>query len=270
MEQSMRDKHDETGAAWNVAAGVYEREEKEDIALLLSGRSKLLTPELHILQGLKPWCKSAIHLQCAGGSDTLSLWNMGASKVVGVDISQKMIEIARRKSKILNAPAHWYCCDVMDTPHELDASADLVYTGKGALPWMMDIQAWARVVERLLIPGGRLYVFEGHPLDWVWDMESSTYQFSSRTGNYFMETPITDRGWPIYADPIEEHAHKELLHVHEHQWTLGEILNSLVKVGLQLELFEEYSEVFWNQFPNIPGELLSRLPHTFSLLMRKL
>jgi hypothetical protein len=42
-----------------------------------------------------------------------------------------------------------------------------------------------------------------------------------------------------------------------------------VDAGLGLLRFEEYPEPFWNQFPNLPEDLTHRLPHTFSLLMRK-
>jgi ubiquinone/menaquinone biosynthesis C-methylase UbiE len=269
MDKIDKGKHQETGVAWNVTAAIYERDEEEDIAMLRAGGTSLLPLEQRFLQGLNTWCERAIHLQCAGGSDTLSLWKMGASEVVGVDISEKMIAVARRKTAALGAPARWYCCDILDTPHELDASADLIYTGRGALPWMMDIQAWARLVARLLKPGGKLYVFEGHPLDWVWDMDAATYQLSAKTGDYFSETVATDRGWPMFSMPVQEHAHKDQLHVHEHQWTLGEIMNSLVAAGMQLEHFEEYPDLFWNQFPNLPADLARCLPHTFSLLMRK-
>lgn len=269
MDKTKRDRHKETGVAWNVTAAIYERDEEEDIAMLRSGSNSLLSPEHRFLYDLNIWCGRAIHLQCAGGTDTLSLWNMGAAQVVGVDISEKMIAVAKRKSTRLNAPARWYCSDVLDTPHELDNTADLVYTGRGALPWIMDIQAWANVVARLLKPYGRLYVFEGHPLDWVWDMEATTYQLSSRTGNYFSETVITDRGWPLFSDAIQGHASKDQIHVHERQWTLGEIMNSLVATGMRLERFEEHPDLFWNQFPHLQPELFGRLPHTFSLLMQK-
>ena len=57
--------------------------------------------------------------------------------------------------------------------------------------------------------------------------------------------------------------------MHERQWTLGEIMNSLVATGMRLERFEEHPDLFWNQFPNLQPELAGRLPHTFSLLMRK-
>jgi len=188
---------------------------------------------------------------------------------VGIDISEKMLAVARRKSTLLRAPAHWYCCDILDTPHELDNTADLIYTGRGALPWIMDIQAWAGVVVRLLKPGGKLYVFEGHPLDWVWDMKATSYKLSSRTGNYFSGKVVTDRGWPLFSDAFQEHVNKDEFHVHERQWTLGEIMNNLIATGMRLERFEEHPDLFWDQFPNLPAELSGRLPHTFSLLMRK-
>lgn len=269
MDPIKRAQHQETGVAWNVTAAIYERDEEADIALLRSGGNSLLAPERRFLQGLHTWCRRAIHLQCAGGTDTLSLWSMGAAEVVGVDISEKMLAVARRKTAALGAAACWYCCDILDTPHELDHTADLVYTGRGALPWMMDIQAWAGVAARLLKPGGTLYVFEGHPLDWVWDMDASSYQLSSRTGDYFSETIAKDRGWPMFSTAIQEYTPKDRLHVHERQWTLGEIMNSLIAQGLRLEHFEEHPDLFWNQFPHLPPELASRLPHTFSLLMRK-
>jgi len=124
-------------------------------------------------------------------------------------------------------------------------------------------------VARLLKPGGKLYVFEGHPLDWVWDMEATTYQMSSRTGNYFSEAVVTDRGWPLFSAHIKKHAKKDQFPVHERQWMFGEIMTSLFAMGMCLERFEEYPDLFWNQFPHLPAELLGRLPHTFSLLMRK-
>jgi SAM-dependent methyltransferase len=270
MVEKDRERQKETGVAWNVAAAIYERDEEKDIALLRSGTSIIHPIELRFLQNLITGCGRAIHLQCAGGTDTLSLWKMGAAEIVGLDISEKMIAVARRKSTALGASANWYCCDILDSPHELDHTADLVYTGKGAIPWIMDIQVWAGVVARLLKPGARLYIFEGHPLDWVWNMEASTYQLSGLTGNYFSDEAVTDRGWPMFSDPIQDHANKDQFHVHERQWTLGDIINSLVAANLRMEHFEEHPALFWNQFPNLSAGLAGRLPHTFSLLMRKL
>jgi SAM-dependent methyltransferase len=275
-EMSDKRLHQVNKAAWEVTAAKYEEEEAGDIALLRGGGNNLLAPERRFLQDLGSWCRRAVHLQCSGGLDTLSLWRQGVAEMVGIDISERMIASARRKSEALGAPATWYCCDVLESPHELDGSADLVYTGRGALCWMMDIRAWARVVARLLKPGGRLYLFEGHPLDWVWDTEAETFQFHPEHGYYFSEA-LDGECWP--APFIERSAlpsggtrlaKEERPAVRARQWTLGPVMNSLVEAGLALERFEEHPELYWNQFEQVPAELAARLPHTYSLLMRKL
>ncbi len=268
----MRDaasQHAETGQTWNETAALYERDEAVDIERLRRGENLLKAPERRRLGNLSPWCHRAIHLQCAGGTDTLCLWLQGAREVVGIDISRRMIDVAARKTKALGAPALWYCSDVLNTPRELDGTADLVYTGKGAIPWMMDLTAWAQVAARLLKPGGRLFVFEGHPLDFVWDERASVFQFDDLHGHYFSDEVITNRGWPIGSDAVQKHPQKDRLQVHERQWTLGQIINSLIEAGLILERLEEYPEPFWDQFKNIPNDMMRRLPHTFSLLMRR-
>lgn len=259
--------HQQTGDAWDQAAARYERSEADDITALRSGGNSLLAPECRILGDLRPWCQRAIHLQCAGGTDTLSLLAQGAQEVVGTDISPRMIGVARRKAEALGAPASFFVCDTLKVPHELDSTADLVYTGRGALPWMMNIGAWAQVAERLLKPGGKLYVFEGHPLDWVWDMEASEYRLDPVRGDYFSEE-LSDERWPNpMLDGIV--GDRDRPRAREHQWTLGDVLNALVTVGLRLEHFEEHPDLYWGQFPHLPDDLTRRLPHTFSLLMRK-
>jgi ubiquinone/menaquinone biosynthesis C-methylase UbiE len=136
-----RQLHQDNRAAWNEAAHFYQHEIEQDVAFLRTGGKNLMAPELAILADLGSWCRRAIHLQCAGGRDTLSLWNQGAAEVIGIDISDVMIQCAQIKSQQLNAPARWYCCDLMGAPAELDGTADLVYTGRGALNWLMDIAA---------------------------------------------------------------------------------------------------------------------------------
>jgi SAM-dependent methyltransferase len=263
-----RKEHQENRAAWDETAAIYERDLERDIARLRAGGSSLLAPERRLLHDLGAWCGRAIHLQCSGGTDTLSLWTQGAAEVVGVDISARMIAVARRKSDALRAPASWHRCDVLETPETLNGTADLVYTGRGALPWLTDIRAWAQVVSRLLKPDGRLYLFEGHPLDWVWDTNAATFQLDPQRGDYFAETARGER-WPApFLDALELSPEKKP-RLHERQWTFGPILNSLVEAGLRLERFEEHPDLYWNQFENLPSETAARLPHTFSLLMRK-
>ena len=90
------------------------------ISRLQQGDTSFITHhELPYFSDLPSWCKRAIHLQCSGGADLLALWKLGAKEVVGIDISERLIQSAHRKSNALNAPASWHCCDVLDTPHDL-------------------------------------------------------------------------------------------------------------------------------------------------------
>ncbi|MGI6366893.1 MAG: class I SAM-dependent methyltransferase [Anaerolineae bacterium] len=256
--------HGQTARLWDAAAALYERDAPRDTERLRSGWSSLLPHEQRLLTPLLP-CRRALHLQCAGGSDTLSLWRLGAQAVLGVDIAPRMVAVARQKARALRAPAGFWCGDVLDAPARLDGQADLIYTGKGALPWMMDLVAWAEVVARLLAPGGRLFIHEGHPLDWVWDPQAPTYRLSPRTGDYFQRQPVADRSWPASAEVVQAQQDQEL-HGYERQWTLGEVVTAVANAGLRIERLVEHPETFWDQWTELDPALLARLPHSFTLI----
>lgn len=253
--------HRETGAFWDEIADTYSHGasgEAEAIAFLRAGGNYLFPSEQQLLGDLAPWCRRAVHLQCSGGLDALSLLRQGAAQVFGVDISERLLASARRKSDALNAPATWHCCDILETPNDLNGTADLVYTGKGALCWMSDVAAWARVPARLLARGGRLFVFEAHPLNFVWDVDAADYRLDAQYGDYFsaqFKTRLFGRN-TVAASRWR-------------QWTLAQIVNAVIGAGLTLESLHEYPEPFWNEFPCLPADTLRRLPHTFALIARK-
>ena len=265
----MEDMHQANRAGWNQGAEAYEADLQDRIEFLRAGGTNFEPPEYSFLKDLGSWCKRAIHLQCAGGTDTLSLWNLGAHEVIGVDISERMLAVAQKKSNALHANARWIHADILHTPQELDGTADLVYTGRGALCWLMDIDAWADVVARLLKPGGKLYVFEGHPFANIWSLDEDHFVLDPEYGNYFNKQPLADSGWPStyigdLGKPKDEHAVK-----YERQWTLGEIVNAVIDAGLILERLEEHPDSYWNSHPNMEPIMLRKVPQTFSLLARR-
>ncbi len=269
-QERIRAVHRETGAGWDIVAGTgYMGDVESDIEFIRNGGCSLMAPELALLTDLESWCKRALHLQCSGGRDALSLWNLGAHEIIGVDISEPLIEYAKRKSDALRAPATWYCCDILDTPHHLDGTVDLVYTGRGALPWIMDIAQWADLVHRLLRPEGRVFVFEGHPLDGLWDLEADTLQFGPQNAGYFSVRPLASTGFPGSVVTRETGEGVDRPRMHERHWRPGVIMSHLVRTGMQLVHFDEYPDLFWDQFPNLPKATADRLPHTYALTMRK-
>jgi len=256
--------------AWDIVArSKYVHDVEQDVASLSAGGTSLMSHERRLLGNLSSWCQRAIHLQCSHGLDALSLWKLGAREVVGIDISAAMLDLAQRKAHMMSAPATWIHSDVLEVPANLNATADLVYTGKGALPWVTDLERWAAVIVRLLKPGGRLYVFEGHPLNWVWEPEASDFRLRPDVGDYFTAELRANRDFP--ASGLEQAAGSggPVSRAIERQWTLGEVVTKLAEAGLTLERLEEHPEQYWPLFRDIPEGMVARLPHTFSLLMRK-
>lgn len=82
--------------------------------------------------------------------------SIGAQKVIGVDINEEMIDVAQKISNELKAKASWICCDILKTSKSLNEIADLIYTGRGAINWIHNLDQWAQTIARVLKPGGDL------------------------------------------------------------------------------------------------------------------
>ena len=254
--------------AWDRAALKYETDVGRDVADLRAGRGSLLDLDRRLLGDLTG-VQRAVHLQCSHGQDALSLLGLGVHEVVGVDISRAMLDQARRKSNALGANALWVHGDVLDVPSRFDGSAGLVYTGRGALPWVHDLDRWASVVARLLEPGGRLVVHEGHPIEDVWDSHARTYRLDPGGRGYFDGRARRNETFPASAVSRFTPAGETVPSAWEWFRTLGEVVTAVAGAGLRVEVLEEHPEPFWERFPNMGADELGRLPHSYSLVARR-
>ena len=256
--------HGSNRAAWDEAAERYERWFDEAVELIRSGDSNLFPVEEDLIGDLHGTCRRAIHLQCAGGRDTLSLWNLGADEVVGIDFSPRMLDLARRLTAATRAPATWVEADVLEVPHELDGTADLLYTGRGAIIWLQDLDRWAAVLCRLLAPDGRLVIFDGHPAEWLFDADEDGGWILTDY-DYFGGTEAS-RGWaPEYIDRLsipDGEQHWKFARA----WTLGEIITALLGAGLRLERVTEHPVDWWAGHRDVRPEERGRLPLSFSIV----
>ena len=251
-------------AAWDEAAERYEGWFDEAVALILGGGSNLFPVEAALIGDLHGRCRRAIHLQCAGGRDTLSLWNLGAEEVVGVDFSPRMLGLARRLSDAVAAPARWIEADVLDAPAELDGTGDLLYTGRGALIWLQDLDAWAAVVRRLLTDDGRFVLFDGHPVEWLFDVDRDG-RWIATDYDYFAG-PEASKGWaPEYIESLsisdEDQSWK-----FARAWTLGEVVTALLRAGLAIQAVAEHPVDWWGGHRDVRPEERGRIPLSFSIV----
>jgi len=256
--------HAANRVAWDEAAERYEGWFDEAVTLIRDGGSNLFPVEHDLIGTLRGSCRRAIHLQCAGGRDTLSLWNLGADEVVGVDFSPRMLDLARRLSEATNAPATWVLADVLDVPHDLDGTADLLYTGRGAIIWLADLDRWAAVLRRLLAPGGRLVIFDGHPAEWLFDGDGEGGWLLTDY-DYFGGAEVS-RGWaPEYIDALS--VPDDAQHVKfARAWNLGEIVTALLGAGLRLERVTEHPVDWWAGHRDVRADQRGRVPLSFSVV----
>lgn len=249
--------------AWDQAAEDYERRLAGSLERLRAGRSSLLPVELDLIGDLHGQCGHAVHLQCAGGEDTLSLWLAGAGRVTGVDFSPRMLELARRLGAALGAPATWVEADVLDLPHQLDGTADIVFTGRGSIMWVQDLAPWAAGLARLPRPGGRVVLFDGHPAEWLFDGDGHGGWLL--TDYDYFAGPEASRGWsPAYIErlslPDAAQAWK-----FARAWTLGEVVTALLGSGLRVETVTEHPVDWYGGHRDVEPAERGRLPLSFSV-----
>ena len=258
--------HAANRTAWDEAAERYEGWFQDAVALIGAGGSNLFPVEHDLIGDLRAGAGTgrAIHLQCAGGRDTLSLWNRGAREVIGIDISPRMLQLAARLTAATGAPARWIEADVLDAPHELDGTADLVYTGRGAIIWLHDLDAWAAVIARLLAPAGRLVIFDGHPAEWLFDADEDGHLVA--TDYDYFGGPEASKGWaPEYIDRLSV-AEDDQSWKFARAWTLGEIVTALLGAGLRLERLVEYPVDWWAGHRDLRPEDRGRIPLSFGIV----
>lgn len=217
--------------------------------------------------------KSLLHLQSHLGIDTLSWARLGC-EVTGVDFSSEAVTIARSLAAELRLPAMFIEANVYELPTVLDRTFDVVYTSRGVLGWLPDLRRWAEVAAHFVAPGGIFYLFEVHPITWIFDNEVTEPGLRPRY-------PYFDQAEPLrfeYHSPcaMPDASVTSIEHVWGHG--LGDIVSSLVDAGLRIEFLHEWPFGFWPLLPfmehgedgwwRLPADLPS-VPLSFSLRAAK-
>jgi SAM-dependent methyltransferase len=214
-----------------------------------------------------------VHLQCHIGTDTVSLARLGAH-MTGLDFSPPALAEARRLAAATAAEVEFVEADAYDAVEVLGRERfDLVYTGVGALCWLPDIARWAEVVAGLLVPGGRLFIREGHPMMWAL-ADARPDRLLVVEHAYFerVEQLVYSEGGTYVQTDVVFDANT----THEWNHGLGETVSALFANGLQLTSLVEHDSVPWEAFPGQmepatePGEFRLaerpwRLPHSYTL-----
>lgn len=234
-------------ASWNervaahVASPDYAVARLAEEADFLSGVVSFDRPRLGDIEGVR-----ALHLQCHIGTDTLSLAKLGA-RMTGLDFSGEALAQARALAQAAGHEIDYVEGEVCEAVELLGGGRfELLYTGIGAICWLPSIARWAEVVAALLEPGGRLFMREGHPMLW-------TLQERRADGLLVVDYPYFEREepfvWTEEGTYVQTDAH--FVHNTTHTWAhgLGEIVQALLDVGMEITGLQEHDSVPWEALP---------------------
>jgi SAM-dependent methyltransferase len=261
-------------ALWNEWTPIHVRSEFYDVDGFKAGRVNLRAYEIEEVGEVEG--RDLLHLQCHFGIDTLSWARLGA-RVTGADYSEVAVERARVLSDEVGIAARFVCSNLYDLPGELEDRFDVVYTSRGVLGWLPDIEGWAEVAAHFVRPGGIFYITEMHPIAAVFDDEEGVEELRVRYPYWHRDDPLS---WPTqgsYADPS---AVIETPTEYGWQHSLGEIVTALARQGLVIEFLHEFDFVDWAAMPclrhhpedgtwRLPPEHEGEVPLFFSLRARK-
>lgn len=218
-------------AMWDEKVPGHLRSEIYDVDGFKAGRLSLQRHEIEDLGDVAG--KDLVHLQCHIGLDTLSWARLGA-RATGLDFSAASVEAAAALAGEVSLSTQFVVADVYDAPRALNAAYDIVYTGVGALCWLPDLDRWAAVVRELLRPGGELYLFEFHPVEWILDGDGQggvgiAYDYFTPPEGWSGDSvSYADAGSPTLAKATVQWNHP-----------LGEVVTALVAAGLRIESLRE-------------------------------
>jgi 2-polyprenyl-3-methyl-5-hydroxy-6-metoxy-1,4-benzoquinol methylase len=224
---------------WNKRTAVHKDSSFYDLAGFKAGKNVLTPIELNELGDVKG--KKMLHLQCHFGMDSLNWARLGAD-VTGIDLSDEAINEAKKLNDELDLNAKFICCNVYDLKEHLGEKFDIVFTSYGVVGWLPDLDKWAEIISHYLKPGGIFYMAEFHPVVWMFDDEFTHIK-------YFYENRelIVTENYGTYTDRDADIKGKEYSWNH----SISEVLNALIKQGLQIEHFNEFTYSPYPCFSNI-------------------
>jgi SAM-dependent methyltransferase len=137
-----------------------------------------------------------LDLGCGAGRTTIGLYQLGFKNIIGVDISEKMIERANRNANILNYPIRFEIADALSLPFATGSFDAIFFSFNGLMliPQKINRNMVVSEIHRILVNKG-YFIFSTPYLDnkldksfWVQRLNESKYNINNeKFGDIFLE-----------------------------------------------------------------------------------
>ncbi len=160
-----------------------------------------------------------------------ALAGLGA-EVTSVDLSEKQLEVAAQRAKVLGLEVSFLQADVTDLAAIPDATFDLVYTGGHVAVWVADLDRYYSEAVRVLRTKELFIVDEYHPVRRIWK--------DSKT-ELVVEMPYLERGPFRYLLNDDVLYRKQgVYECFEFHWTIADYFNAIIRAGGKILEVDEY------------------------------
>jgi SAM-dependent methyltransferase len=208
-----------------------------DVQEFFAGYS-LLSRSLHGLAGAAEWPAlrallpdlrglRVVDLGCGFGWFCRWAREQGAARVLGLDVSEKMLAQAKATTSEDGITYARSDLEQLDLP---EASMDLAYSSL-ALHYIRNLNQLLATVHRALVPGGRLVFSIEHPI------------YMAPTNPGWLVDPSGRKTWPVDSYSVEGPRTTEWLIkgvIKQHR-TIGTTLNLLIQLGFTICHVEEWA-----------------------------
>ena len=207
--------------------------------------------------------KTISQLPCNNGRELLSLMKYGAKKAIGFDISDIAIREAKELAKISKLNAKFERCDILEIDAKYNNYFDFIYISEGSLQWFPDLNDYFSVVSRLLKKDGKVLIFEMHPFAYFFEngFDPKKQNFDEMT-SYFNSGPYNYEDGLDYVGGVKYESKECYWFMHK----ISDILNAILKNGIEIEEFDEYNLEMAN---NESIEFLKNFPLSYILVGKK-
>ena len=141
-----------------------------------------------VLKRFVPLGSRLLDLGCGAGRTTFPLYDAGYIKVVGADLSPRMIESCKQHSRKRGDDIPFFIADACSMPFP-DSAFDAVFfsfNGLMTIPEYSMREAAVREISRVLSPGG-VFIFTAHDIDdprysSFWALERAQWELGEQDG----------------------------------------------------------------------------------------
>lgn len=224
---------------WNRMAREYETftSSKDSYSNLIEWNAiKSILPDL--------LNKTILDLGCGTGRFCFLFEELNPRKIIGMDLSESMIEIARKNAEDRKSNVQFMLNDIENLSNVDSNSIDLVFSST-TLHYLHDLNHIMSEISRVLVVGGTSILSVIHPV------YSAQYPLMNTTESFPKEEEwdirYLDKSVRAYVQPwIEYNPNVEKFLSYSYHHTMSDYINSIINAGLYIkELLEPLPPKKW-------------------------